>query len=299
MNWWEQAYVYDIGVAQFVSFVRPLYPPDDKDGPVQNGPDVEAVKRAVSRLGRWPWPGTGTPPAPAFDQAYSNAFAHGKSGNVGETGLEGVQRQARIAKASGNMGERSYDVLLYARIPKGLPHAGEFAMDQKAIALLQQAANQFPKDEPASEPAPPAARDTIVSTAMLGYHKAAQIHYTQGPQRMQGVREQIRPDAVPSYEDCSSFATWCYWVAGAPDPNGLGYNGTGYTGTQVSHGRGVGLAGRNPGDLIFYGSSWSSTTHVALVAQDTRYVVSHGSEGGPYYCAYDYRSDIVGVRSYL
>ena len=120
-KWYEIAYVYDIGVAQFVSFPRPLYPPDDPDGPVEDGPDVEAVKRAVSRLGRWPWPGTGTPPAAAFDNAYSNAFAHGKSSNVGDSGVTGVQRQANVAKPSGAVGERTYDVLLYARVPKGCP----------------------------------------------------------------------------------------------------------------------------------------------------------------------------------
>ena len=298
MSWHEEEYIYDIGPAQFVSFPRSLYPPDDPKGPSQNGPDVEAYKRAVSRLGRWPWPSD--PDGAPFDESYSNAFAHGKpGGNVGDSGLEGVQRQAGVAKASGALGERTYDILLYARIPNGLAHAGEYAMDDRAIALLQQAAKLFPKDEP--EPAKPSksVRETIVDTAMLGNSKAGQIHYTQDYRRMWGVREQVRPDDVPPYEDCSSFATWVYWVAGAPDPNGLGYNGSGYTGTQVNHGRSVGLGGRRPGDLIFYGSSWSSTSHVTIVASDTSYVVSHGSEGGPYYSEYDYRSDIVGVRSYL
>jgi hypothetical protein len=188
---------------------------------------------------------------------------------------------------------------LYARIPKGLPHAGEYAMDDRAIALLQQAAKLYPKDEPAEPKPSDSVRETIVETAMLGHDKHPQIHYTQDYRRMWGVREQVRPDDVPLYEDCSSYATWCYWVAGAPDPNGLGYNGSGYTGTQVNHGKSVGVSGRKPGDLIFYGGSWSSTSHVAIFASDTSYVVSHGSEGGPYYCEYDYRSDIVGVRSYL
>jgi hypothetical protein len=152
-EWWELEYVYDIGPAQFVSFPRPLYPPDDVDGPVPDGPDVEAVKRIVSKLGRWPWPGTGSPPAPQFDRAYSNAFAHGKGSNVRESGVEGVQRQAGVAKASGAIGERTYDILLYVRIPKGLDNAGEFACDDKAIALLQQAATMFPKDKPADAPA--------------------------------------------------------------------------------------------------------------------------------------------------
>ena len=290
-EWYELEYVYDIGPAQFVSFPRACYPPDHPDGPTQNGPDVEAYKRICWKLGRWP--------APPYDRAFNNAFSHGASANVRDSGLEGVQRQAGVAKASGALGERTYDILLYVRIPKGLDNAGEYACDDYSIALLQEAAKLVPKDEPAAKPAPGNVRETIVETAMLGHRKHSQIHYTQDSRRMWGVREEVRPDDVPPYEDCSSFSTWCYWVAGAPDPNGLGYNGSGYTGTQVNHGRSVGLGGRRPGDLIFYGSSWSSTSHVALIAENVAQVISHGSEGGPYLTEYNYRGDIVGVRSYV
>jgi hypothetical protein len=146
-KWYELEYEYDIGHAQFVSFPRPLYPPDDQDGPVSDGPDVEAVKRAVSRLGRWPWP---TEPGGApFDRSYSNAFAHGKSPNVGDSGLEGVQRQAHI-QPTGAMGERTYDCLLYVRVPDGLPKAGEYAFDEFAIDLLIQAEKQFNKPNSSS-----------------------------------------------------------------------------------------------------------------------------------------------------
>jgi hypothetical protein len=174
-DWYELAYVYDIGPAQFVSFPRPLYPPDDPDGPSKDGPDVEAYKRIVSKLGRWPWPGTGSPPAPDFDQAFSNAFAHGKSSNVRDSGLEGVQRQAGVAKASGALGERTYDVLLYVRIPKGLDNAGQFACDDRAIALLQEAAKMFPKDKPADAPATGNKRQKVLD------HLAARVGFTENP----------------------------------------------------------------------------------------------------------------------
>ena len=69
---------------------------------------------------------------------------------------------------------------------------------------------------------------------------------------MEGVRDKVQPPDVPSYEDCSSFATWCYWTADAPDPNGLGYNGSGYTGTQVQHGHQVDVSRHRvgPGDTL-------------------------------------------------
>lgn len=144
-------------------------------------------------------------------------------------------------------------------------------------------------------PKPAGTRQWIVAAADLGYRNREAIHYTQSPQRMQGVREQRRPPVFPEYEDCSSFATWCYWAAGAPDPNGLGYNGFGYTGTQVGQGRVT--RDPRPGDLVFYGHG-SIPSHVAIYVGNGR-VVSHGSEPGPYLLAIDYRSDRSQIRSYL
>lgn len=203
MKWWEAAYVYDIGVAQFVAFPRPLYPPDDPDGPVENGPDVEAVKRAVSRLGRWPWQ--------AFDQAYGNGFAHGlPPGDVGESGLEGVQRQAKVAKPSGALGERTYDVLLYVRIPNGLPHSGEFAFDARALELLRQAEQQFNK--PNSRSGDP--RELVLE------HLKRRLGYTENPSgsnfddRDDGIRTaQRRTAGGETWLDRQPWCgCWCFYA---------------------------------------------------------------------------------------
>ena len=105
-----------------------------------------------------------------------------------------------------------------------------------------------------------------------------------------------RPPQFPTYADCSSFATWCYDAAGAPDPNGLGYNGAGYTGTLFP--RGVETATAAPGDLVFYGGSEAVPAHVAIAVGDG-HVVSHGSEIGPLLVPQGYRNDQIGVRSYL
>lgn len=139
-------------------------------------------------------------------------------------------------------------------------------------------------------------RTKIVSTAMFGYYNRGVIHYTQGPSRMEGVRKKLRPPKCPHWEDCSSFATWAYWVSGASDPNHLRYNGWGYTGTQTPHGRHVSQAQLQPGDLVFYGR-WS-VSHVAVYVGHGR-VVSHGSESGPLFLPTNYRSDYWGARSYL
>jgi hypothetical protein len=148
---------------------------------------------------------------------------------------------------------------------------------------------------------PKGVRQRIVAAASLGYRNRDAIHYTQnvqpaqGPCRMQGVREQIRPPRFPHFEDCSSFATWCYWAAGAPDPNGLGYNGSGFTGTQVEHGRVT--ADPRPGDLVFYGGTASVPAHVAVYVGNGR-VVSHGSDAAPFLLAVDYRP-INQIRTYV
>lgn len=138
-------------------------------------------------------------------------------------------------------------------------------------------------------------RQKIVSTAMHGYNNRYGIHYTQSGLRMQGVRQKIRPPAYPRYEDCSSFATWCYWVAGVSDPNGLGYSGYGYTGTLARHGVRISTAQMKPGDLIFYG--WFPHNHVTIYVGNGR-CVSHGSESGPVLLPYNYRT-VNSVRRYL
>lgn len=88
-------------------------------------------------------------------------------------------------------------------------------------------------------------REKIVAYCEWGIANNAQIHYAM-------VRPiPAKPKALPLITDCSGFATLAYKSAGAPDPNGAGYDGTGYTGTLMKHGRKV----TTPllGDLLFYG----------------------------------------------
>jgi hypothetical protein len=129
-DWWEHANPGAPMVGP--AFIRPLYPPDAAakgKRPSSDGADVVAIKRAVSRSGHWPWQ--------AFDDAYSNAFAHGKSGNVYDNGLAGLQRQNGL-DATGWMGEPTYNLIRSALVPDGLPHAGEHILDATAIDLLEE-----------------------------------------------------------------------------------------------------------------------------------------------------------------
>lgn len=138
-------------------------------------------------------------------------------------------------------------------------------------------------------------RAVIVSYATFGYNNRYKIHYTQSSLRMYGVRNKIRPPKIPYYEDCSSFSTWTYWGAGVPDPNGLGYNGWGYTGTLVQHGQST--SNPQPGDLAFYG--WGAPYHHVTVCIGNGMCISHGSEVGPLLLPVHYRSDFSHYRTYI
>ena len=155
--WYEQPYKGG-PMIDLPGFPRPLYSPDAAakgKQPSVNGPDVEAYKRVVWRLGRWPGPASG------FDRAYSNAFAHGKSGNAAETGLAGCNARGKLDD-TGWVGEKTFNLLRSAKVPSGIPNgpakAGEYAMDAYAQSLLVDAWELFGGKEPSEGAAPGRAR---------------------------------------------------------------------------------------------------------------------------------------------
>ena len=148
------------------------------------------------------------------------------------------------------------------------------------------------------------ARERAVRAAMLGVGNCAQINYTQGPSRWEGIARGLRAHRkeYPRNADCSSFVTWCIWDAlGGPKAGPDIVNGSswaaGYTGTQCDHGRVVPLSRARPGDLVFYAGSNGAINHVAMLVAPGR-VVSHGSPPGPMLLDASYRP-VKEVRSYL
>ena len=75
--------------------------------------------------------------------------------------------------------------------------------------------------------------------------------------------------------------TLCYWLAGADDPNGLGYDHEGYTGTLLSHGLEIPLAQVQPGDVIVYGPGTGWHTALVVQAGSDPLTISHGQQGDP------------------
>jgi hypothetical protein len=103
------------------------------------------------------------------------------------------------------------------------------------------------------------------------------IHYAE----IRPIDGLHRPHKLPLRTDCSGFVTLCYAWAGAPDPNGLGYSGQGYTGTLLAHMRPVTLDAARPADVVVWGP-WPGR-HAALVLAPgpDPLLCSHGSERGP------------------
>jgi cell wall-associated NlpC family hydrolase len=100
----------------------------------------------------------------------------------------------------------------------------------------------------------------------------------------------------PVKTDCSGFFTLAYKKGGAPDPNGLGYSGEGFTGTLLARGRSTNTP--QPGD----GAFWSNPDHVGLYIGDGM-VVEFGAPPGPTEQAVvaesAFHTQFLGYRSFL
>lgn len=146
------------------------------------------------------------------------------------------------------------------------------------------------------------AYDLILKAAAFGCAHRDQINYSQGADRMVGLRDHltITKGEFPHTADCSATSYWMLWDAiarayGTRDliclvhwnPNGLIYTGSMYrNGKRVVHDENLKI-----GDFIFYGNQGGGVPeHVAIYIGGGK-VFSHGSMGGPYILNLDYRAD--------
>src|SRR6516164_419874 len=210
-------------------FPRPLYPPDANGHKASvDGPDVEAYKRTVSRAGRWKWQ--------AFDQAFSNGFSHGKGSNVIDSGIAGIQRQQNMEPASGWVGEKTFNTLRSIRIPDGLPHSGEMAMDARSVELINAAFDRFKGKES------PANSNQCKYTSWYGM---------VGPWCAMFVTwcDQTGANPTTSFKQASRYAYVPYIVSDAR----MGYNGLSITSDP------------KPGDLVCFDWDWNGEfDHVGI-----------------------------------
>lgn len=125
-------------------------------------------------------------------------------------------------------------------------------------------------------------RGAILGEAKWAAAVTAAIHYQESRPMPLAA---FKAHSLPITTDCSGFVTCCYYAAGAPDPNGLGYTGQGYTGTLLDHLAIVPLGNAAAGDLVVFGPR--PGLHVVLLMEagtangGDPQVCSHGSEAGP------------------
>lgn len=256
-NWWEHAYPGG-PMVPVPGFPRPLYPPDATGkNPSIRGPDVEAYKRTIVRAGRWPGP------LSDLDRQYSNNFAHGFGGNVSQTGVAGVQRQQGIDD-TGWVGKQTFNTLRSIRIPEGLSHAGEMAMDANAANLVALAWELFGGSEPTlPTPTPLTVRDRALKGAIgwIGTKEspAGSNHTPFGT--WYGV------DGQPW---CAIFQTYCFEVEAGGSPTFVKGSAYAYVPYIVSDARNqrnglLAVSSPIPGDLVCYDWGYDGTyDHVGI-----------------------------------
>lgn len=132
-------------------------------------------------------------------------------------------------------------------------------------------------------------REACVTYANYLIHHASQIHYRQF--RPMQTRNLTVMEARALFAhgggiamDCSESTTLlCRW-AGVGDPNGMGYDGWGNSGSQWTHCKPhyFDPAKAHPGALVTFGTDGDE--HVCMVIErngDNPILFSHGQEAGP------------------
>lgn len=218
-------------------------------GPFIKGQRHDALpgyKRAVSRHMPkiYPWPDNG-----GFTEYFGDAF---------EYALKVLQKRWGL-QATGRLGLGTHNVLERAK-RSGYPD--QWAFDLRAKQIITEACKE------ASLTPDERIRRAILNAARYWYSFRFQIPYAQ--ERPFAL---LKPPAVPRRLDCSEFATICHYAGGAPDPNGRGYDGQGYTGTLMSRGFRCNLSDLEIGDLIFYG--WSTQNNAAFRPGDPTHVAAY------------------------
>ena len=117
-------------------------------------------------------------------------------------------------------------------------------------------------------------RRGIVAAARWGIRNEPRIHYAQ-------VRPIPLTRKLPLTTDCSGFATLCYFLAGAPDPNGRRYDGSGWTGTLLEAMENVDRRAVLAGDIVVWGEYPGHHCAIVLEPGDDPVLASHGQERGP------------------
>jgi hypothetical protein len=254
-------------------FTGPLYGPRDQRGP-NKSPTAKALKRGMLRLGLL------DTELDRIDEHYNMRL---------ESAVLQFQRSLKgDVQRTGQYGRGTWEAIRAAKVPAGRPHAGEYALDGTALALIQA-------DQRGRETPPEVQIRAAISDFCKRAEQAERIwHYSQ-QRPYSGLG--IAPEK-PHVNDCSSYVVLAYFWAKSitgldvPDPSGYSYKGFGNTWDNLDgHDRVSGsyLVGdlghydghvticRSPGSA--YNATWSS----------------FGQEAGPEARTLFYRDDLLYV----
>ena len=149
-------------------------------------------------------------------------------------------------------------------------------------------------------------RDRVVQAAKLALAHKGEVHWTHSSRRWDGIenRRNAMLGQFPTHADNSSFVTWCLWNGlflryGLGDiVNGRDWMG-GFTGTLLDHGKRLTQTGNAlRGDLVFYADPLPHVTIIVARTNGVPMVISHGSEAGPFYLRFNYRTPSQ-IRRYI
>lgn len=253
-------------------FTGPYYGPSDRRGPMK-GSTAKALKRMMIRLGR-------------FEGDLSELDPHYNLRL--EKAMRSWQRTLPDVQDTGQYGRGSWEAARAARVPKGRPNAGQYALDGVAQRLLQEEWQE--QQAPDLDDARKAMADYLLSAE----NNEQRWHYSQ---RRPFTGFGVDPDK-DHVNDCSSYVVLAYhWARtktgiSIPDPSGHGYSGYGNTWDDLDGHQKVSGAFK-VGDLAHYDG------HVTICrkAGDFNSAIwsSHGSESGPDARALFYRDDFLFV----
>jgi hypothetical protein len=232
------------------------------------GDDVKALKIITSRAGFWPWA--------EFDNIAHKEFMMGKGRTKAMSGVRGLQKALKVT-ADGVYGPATHKVSLPHRVPRGIPHAGEYIWDAHSQALYTGSY------APAAR-----AKDLVVNIFkwwdwMIARQRS--IHYSQMRPMTQLARHHS-PPILPYSEDCSSTFIYAAFLAGAKSPDvAYGFSGYGNTDSLVRNGTSIRESEipkfcENYYLGVYYGSNIYNTHHVSAIKSPSR-VASMGNENAP------------------
>lgn len=175
-----------------------------------------------------------------------------------------------------------------SRVWELLDRWGYITLKEKQWLSLYWTSRRIQKEKARKD----AMRGDIVEALVWAFLHRSQFHYRQ----YRPMAHSLKAVEARNRTDCSAYATLGFKDGGAPDPNHVGYNGTGYTGTLIQHGVWIPVQKSLPADLAFYGPNQQAPTHVAIRDENMGNpgVYSFGHTPIEHYTRVAYRDDFLG-----